>query len=976
MDLPVTKFGAVTLGAQIARGGTADIFVGKTEQGPLVVIKRFRGDTSAMGALEAGVYTKLADLPGVPEIYGHGPTSSGYAIVMQLLAGQRLSGLAPLPWSRAQGPVVRMLRALIAVHARDVVHGDLNPNNIIVDEAGRPALIDFGAVPFMRATGALVGAPGYTAPEVVVGAAPTAASDIYALGMCIYYLLHGKAPFAGLARPNEAFQQALLGRALEFAAALPRAVVATVEAMTRRDPERRCSARTALERLIRAEPSTAEAEPSAPVSPEPPQNTGVIAVARPDSPHRSGKPTTLILATDGPEPTESTLVIPRPDGELELPDVGSSEAEPEEPVDFAVQGATPRDRADAEELLAKVGGDVIAVLVARRGAIELWTRAPAGVKRWKLPGHPRLALVDLLVELFVDFRELTAHLPAWMRKRLPGGNLPLVDGVDMTVEFLVRYGEIDDEFFESLAREFPRRELDVRAVQAIWAPAPPAPAVPAASGADAEPEFGDDSETIASPAGDGDIDGTSASSEEDSSEPPLLFADEAPSNEPPAEARIVGERAAPEQSAEEESPAEAASGARPAEERAAAGPAAPLRTPRSRGALVEQVAALASDVFDRLVGALQVPLYTIPPALVPALQRAEALVDHLERNDGDLARLAAEVDGHGATVVPHAFKRLAGDPAALLGEVVSGHRLLRVLGKGGSGVVYEAQLRSTGAIFALKLTYPLPHVASHVMAETWSMIHGLQAAAHPAIVTIREFGEATHDSAPPGRERNADGVSLFMRMELVAGVHFDAWASRKLRAPGGLAAVLRAVATIADCMHRCHETSFITPVGVSRRGVYHGDIKPANVLMRADDGPAIVDFLVLDVQRLLKNGAGRELERQDLTHVTAALGTPGFMAAEQAQRGEVSAAADIYSLGVTTAWALLARRTPGLAGNLPIAVQWARSQWRPDAPAGLAPLQALVASMLAEDPAARPRSMAAVRDELLRFAADERLRGA
>lgn len=1028
MLLPSTSLGEVERGELLARGGTADIFLGAAADGREVVIKLYRADRAELGAHEAAAYALVGHLPWVPRMYGHGPAGAGYAIVMSRARGQRLPAVAPWPWARARESIRSMLYALKDLHACGVIHGDLNPGNILVLESGRSTLLDLGATSFMAATGAFVGTPGYVAPEVVVGEVPTGPSDVYGLGMCIYFLLHGKQPFTDAAVDGDALHRALIGTELTFAPGLPEALISTLQAMTQRDPEARCPLEMALEAISRARPpGPPPALTSGRVAASQPRDTprAVGAAPAPRRPPPAREPSARTVApddsaTDGPSETLlihaprtasapatvagqshtppgaappgggwrrllASLWHPRPDPPVPktpTPDPVEIDTTPEDEPPAFTPAAQRRPSSEVEEFLREStdGQGVIAILVARGGVLELWTRGQPQVKRWKLPGNPRLALVDLLVELFGDFRQLTAHLPAWMRKRLPPGDLPLIHGADLTVAFLVRYGEIDDDFFESLTKEFPRRELEVRAVQAIWSPVAPVPGprvIVAASdeivasdeqldaGAtgqfvrrvirdeiaadderpddaeDTSPEEHRDIEDPAPGPPDSDEPRSSApevvenaDADDDSSEPPLMFGVEPGA----AEDRSVVVVAA-------ETPTTDVFG----------------RPQRDRLAIASHVAALPTAEFDRLLAALKVPIYMIPPALVPAISRAEAVLDHVERREGDLAVLVALLEGRGAAIVRHPFKRLATDPTSLLGEVVSGHHLLRVLGRGGSGVVYEAKLGSTGAIFAVKLLYSLPHAASHVVAETWSMIHGLQAARHPAIVPIHEFGEAVLESGPAAGTRADAGMPLFMRMELVVGLPFDAWASRRTEFPDGLAAVLRALAAIADCLHTCHETQFITPAGISRKGVYHGDLKPANILMRADDSPAILDFLVIDAQRLLHAERGPGAAAGDFSMATLAFGTPGYMPPEQERRGELGASSDIYALGVTATRTLLGPRGPRRRpGGVP-------SLWLEHHGAHAA-VTRLIDGMTADEASARPRSMAVVRDELRRCA--------
>ena len=93
-------------------------------------------------------------------------------------------------------------RALQVVHEAGVVHRDVKPSNILVNQEGLAKLLDFGIssganqLP-MTATGMVMGTAQYLAPEQATGAAATAAGDLYSLGVIAYEALAGVRPFTG-----------------------------------------------------------------------------------------------------------------------------------------------------------------------------------------------------------------------------------------------------------------------------------------------------------------------------------------------------------------------------------------------------------------------------------------------------------------------------------------------------------------------------------------------------------------------------------------------------------------------------------------------------------------------------------------------------------------------------------------------------------------------------------------------------------
>src|SRR4030081_446969 len=115
----------------------------------------------------------------------------------------------PPPWPRAAAG------ALDAAHERGVVHRDVKPGNLLLDERGRLAVVDFGIARVALAeeltvTGQVLGTAYYMAPEQVRGEAATAASDVYSLDVVAHRLLTGRPPLAALsfaAQPLTPFEE-------------------------------------------------------------------------------------------------------------------------------------------------------------------------------------------------------------------------------------------------------------------------------------------------------------------------------------------------------------------------------------------------------------------------------------------------------------------------------------------------------------------------------------------------------------------------------------------------------------------------------------------------------------------------------------------------------------------------------------------------------------------------------------------------
>ena len=122
-------------------------------------------------------------------------------IVYDLVHGQPLSELrTPKPWFKALEIAVGIARGLAAAHATGVLHRDLKPQNVMIDERGDVVLVDFGLAELDGAHEAgVAGTPRYMAPEAWRGQAPTPQTDFYSFGVVLYELIAGQLPFADIA---------------------------------------------------------------------------------------------------------------------------------------------------------------------------------------------------------------------------------------------------------------------------------------------------------------------------------------------------------------------------------------------------------------------------------------------------------------------------------------------------------------------------------------------------------------------------------------------------------------------------------------------------------------------------------------------------------------------------------------------------------------------------------------------------------
>ena len=186
---------------------------------------------------EAKTAAKL-DHPNIIPIYRVESEAGLVYIVMKYVSGQSLEELAsrgPLPITQVRHILREAALALGHAHRRRVVHRDVKPANIMVDEDGRVVLTDFGISKAVRTSteltgsGATLGTPHYMAPEQARGHEVDGRTDQYALGIVGHRVLTGKAPFDGDAQAilyQQVFESApsLLDRRPDTPADLRRAL--------------------------------------------------------------------------------------------------------------------------------------------------------------------------------------------------------------------------------------------------------------------------------------------------------------------------------------------------------------------------------------------------------------------------------------------------------------------------------------------------------------------------------------------------------------------------------------------------------------------------------------------------------------------------------------------------------------------------------------------------------------------------------
>jgi serine/threonine-protein kinase len=239
------------------------------------------------------------------------------------------------------------------------------------------------------------------------------------------------------------------------------------------------------------------------------------------------------------------------------------------------------------------------------------------------------------------------------------------------------------------------------------------------------------------------------------------------------------------------------------------------------------------------------------------------------------AELRAFLEDHDR--LPSALEGLCVEVPApnLTGSRFHDYELLEEIGRGGMGVVYRARQVSLGRVVALKMILADGQAGPAELARFRAEAQAMARLQHPAIIQVYEIGE--HQGKP------------FLCMEFCPGGNLSATLRAGPLAAGAAAALVR---VLAGAMQAAHEA-----------GIVHRDLKPANVLLSAGSfataaaeeanakrqaayGPKVTDF-----------GLAKLLDQQGQTQTGSVLGTPSYMAPEQAEgKKNVGPAADIYAL--------------------------------------------------------------------------------
>jgi serine/threonine protein kinase/tetratricopeptide (TPR) repeat protein len=214
VSLTGTSVGRFAIKERIGAGGMGEVYRAQdTKLNRSVAIKRMAGAMRSDPAQrkrffkEAERVSQLTD-PHIAALYDILEENGEIFLVMELVEGCNLRDRLKRKTSLKEliEIAIQVAGGLRSAHARQIIHCDIKPENIMINDSGQVKVLDFGlarqlrdsgphASSLLTGSGAVSGTPGYMAPEVMVDEAPDPRSDIFALGVVLYEALSGQHPF-------------------------------------------------------------------------------------------------------------------------------------------------------------------------------------------------------------------------------------------------------------------------------------------------------------------------------------------------------------------------------------------------------------------------------------------------------------------------------------------------------------------------------------------------------------------------------------------------------------------------------------------------------------------------------------------------------------------------------------------------------------------------------------------------------------
>ena len=274
---------------------------------------------------------------------------------------------------------------------------------------------------------------------------------------------------------------------------------------------------------------------------------------------------------------------------------------------------------------------------------------------------------------------------------------------------------------------------------------------------------------------------------------------------------------------------------------------------------------------------------------------------------------------------------------------IRGYDVLSVIGTGGMANVYQARHRDLRRIVAIKTIRASVLTDPEFLERFYAEAEAVARLQHPNIIQVFEIGTVETQIGEPI-------ASPFIALEFVEG----GCLSSRTGSPQPPRESAELVEKLARAAHAAH-----------RLGVIHRDLKPSNVLLTREGEPKIADFGVAKQLFAERDKVGRYV-----TQAGTVMGTPEYMAPEQASSAPPTPAVDIYALGVIL-YEMLTSRVPFTAATPLETIDLVRTQ-EPVSPRQLQPrlprdLETICLKCLQKDPARRYQTAEALADDLRRF---------
>lgn len=248
--------GRYKLEAKLGSGGMSTVYLARdTTLDRSVAVKVMHREMSEQAdqlerfRQEARAVAKISH-PNVVAVIDAGEDGGHPYIVFEYVEGetlkQRISRVGALDPQEALAYAIEIARGLTVAHARNMVHRDIKPQNVLIDSEGRAKLTDFGISrqleqDGMTATGRVLGTTDYVAPEQAMGHPVDQRSDVYSLGVVLYEMLVGQVPFHADSQVGVAMKHVNeeLPDVQQRRPELSAAAAMVVERATAKDPDQR-----------------------------------------------------------------------------------------------------------------------------------------------------------------------------------------------------------------------------------------------------------------------------------------------------------------------------------------------------------------------------------------------------------------------------------------------------------------------------------------------------------------------------------------------------------------------------------------------------------------------------------------------------------------------------------------------------------------------------------------------------------------